>query len=143
VPELSTAPTTSRLPNPVAWLRGVWGDTRLLGRAFGLLLRAKPRLGLALVLPVQELVTTLVQQSGVATVERTVIAAGPRVVAPGPGAGLPTPTSGEITLDGEPLRRYDLAGLRARTTVVYQDAARFAFMLADNLALADPNGGSP
>ena len=125
-------------------------------------------------------------------------AAGPRVVAPGPGAGLPTPTrwrqgisvadvsftypqasravldsvsfqipagkvvalvgengagkttlvkllsrmydptSGEITLDGEPLRRYDQAGLRARTTVVYQDAARFAFTLADNLALADP-----
>lgn len=58
------------------------------------------------------------------------------------------PTEGEITLDGTPYATYDLAALRARLTVVYQDATRFGFTLADNIALADrdftwaePEGG--
>ena len=47
------------------------------------------------------------------------------------------PTEGEIRLDGEPYAAYDLAALRARLTVVYQDATRFGFTLADNIALAN------
>ncbi len=50
------------------------------------------------------------------------------------------PTAGEILLDGIPLRDYDLAGLRSRLAVVYQDFAHFALTLGENIAVggADP-----
>jgi len=47
------------------------------------------------------------------------------------------PTSGLILLDGEPLASYDLASLRSRMAVVYQDFARFALTLRENIAVGD------
>ncbi len=48
------------------------------------------------------------------------------------------PDAGTITLDGVSFADHDLAALRNRITVVYQDAARFAFTLEDNIAIGDP-----
>ena len=48
------------------------------------------------------------------------------------------PDAGTITLDGVPFARHDLTTLRNRITVVYQDAARFAFTLEDNIAIGTP-----
>jgi ATP-binding cassette subfamily B protein len=47
------------------------------------------------------------------------------------------PTSGQILLDGSPLAHYDLASLRKRMAVVYQDFARFALTLRENIAVGD------
>ncbi len=47
------------------------------------------------------------------------------------------PTSGQILLDGSPLANYDLASLRSRMAVVYQDFARFALTLRENIAVGD------
>jgi ATP-binding cassette, subfamily B, bacterial len=47
------------------------------------------------------------------------------------------PTSGLILLDGAPLANYDLASLRSRMAVVYQDFARFALPLRENIAVGD------
>jgi ATP-binding cassette subfamily B protein len=47
------------------------------------------------------------------------------------------PTSGLILLDGISLANYDLASLRSRMAVVYQDFARFALSLRENIALGD------
>ena len=53
------------------------------------------------------------------------------------------PTSGQILLDGVPLREYDLDSLRGRIAVVYQDFARFALTLRENIAVgaAAPDEG--
>ena len=51
------------------------------------------------------------------------------------------PTAGRITLDGVELAAYDLADLRANVAVVYQDFARFALSLRDNVAVGA--GGDP
>src|SRR5260221_7681367 len=47
------------------------------------------------------------------------------------------PTSGLILLDGIPLANYDLASLRRRMGLVYQDFARFALPLRENIAVGD------
>ncbi|HET8851256.1 MAG TPA: ABC transporter ATP-binding protein, partial [Ktedonobacteraceae bacterium] len=47
------------------------------------------------------------------------------------------PTSGLILLDGSSLANYDLASLRSRMAVVYQDFARFALPLRENIAVGD------
>ncbi len=47
------------------------------------------------------------------------------------------PTSGLILLDGTSLANYDLASLRSRMAVVYQDFARFALPLRENIAVGD------
>jgi len=47
------------------------------------------------------------------------------------------PTGGLILLDGPPLANYDLASLRSRMAVVYQDFARFALTLCENIAVGD------
>src|SRR6266571_5256990 len=47
------------------------------------------------------------------------------------------PTSGQILLDGTSLATYDLASLRSRMAVVYQDFARFALTLRENIAVGD------
>ena len=45
------------------------------------------------------------------------------------------PTGGTILLDARELAAYDLASLRARIAVVYQDVARFALSLGENIAV--------
>src|SRR5713101_6266090 len=47
------------------------------------------------------------------------------------------PTSGVILLDGISLANYDLASLRSHMAVVYQDFARFALTLRENIAVGD------
>jgi ATP-binding cassette, subfamily B, bacterial len=47
------------------------------------------------------------------------------------------PTSGLILLDGASLASYELASLRSRMAVVYQDFARFALTLRENIAVGD------
>ncbi len=47
------------------------------------------------------------------------------------------PISGLILLDGASLAHYDLASLRSRMAVVYQDFARFALPLRENIAVGD------
>jgi ATP-binding cassette, subfamily B, bacterial len=47
------------------------------------------------------------------------------------------PTSGLVLLDGSPLSHYDLASLRSRMAVLYQDFARFALTLRENIAVGD------
>src|SRR5258707_2335889 len=47
------------------------------------------------------------------------------------------PTSGLILLDGTSLASHDLASLRSRMAVVYQDFARFALTLRENIAVGD------
>ena len=43
------------------------------------------------------------------------------------------PTDGELRIDGHRAAAYDLDGLRRRTAVVYQDFARFALSLRENI----------
>lgn len=50
------------------------------------------------------------------------------------------PTSGDITLDGRPLRDYDLDSLRARIAVVYQDFAHFSLTLRENIGVGSGSG---
>ncbi len=45
------------------------------------------------------------------------------------------PMEGEILLDGKPLHAYDLESLRRRIAVVYQDFARFALSLGENISV--------
>ena len=45
------------------------------------------------------------------------------------------PVEGEILLDGRPLHAYDLESLRRRIAVVYQDFARFALSLGENITV--------
>ncbi len=45
------------------------------------------------------------------------------------------PVEGEILLDGKPLHVYDLESLRRRIAVVYQDFARFALSLGENITV--------
>ena len=45
------------------------------------------------------------------------------------------PVEGEILLDGKPLQAYDLESLRRRIAVVYQDFARFALSLGENITV--------
>ncbi|MFO1056099.1 MAG: ABC transporter ATP-binding protein [Dongiaceae bacterium] len=52
-------------------------------------------------------------------------------------ARLYDPTEGRILLDGRDLRDYDLAELRARVGVVFQDFVRFHFTAAENIAMGD------
>ncbi len=47
------------------------------------------------------------------------------------------PVSGLILLDGSLLANYELASLRSRMAVVYQDFARFALPLRENIAVGD------
>ncbi|WP_041424387.1 ATP-binding cassette domain-containing protein [Thermobaculum terrenum] len=50
------------------------------------------------------------------------------------------PIEGEILLDGVPIQEYDLEDLRGRIAVVYQDFARLALTLGENIAVG---GGDP
>ena len=45
------------------------------------------------------------------------------------------PSGGDILLDGKPLHAYDLESLRRRIAVVYQDFARFALSLGENITV--------
>ena len=45
------------------------------------------------------------------------------------------PTAGDVLLDGNPLHAYDLESLRRRIAVVYQDFARFALSLGENITV--------
>ncbi len=45
------------------------------------------------------------------------------------------PTAGDVLLDGKPLHAYDLESLRRRIAVVYQDFARFALSLGENITV--------
>ena len=45
------------------------------------------------------------------------------------------PTGGEIMIDGVPIRSYDVGSLRRRISVVYQDFARFALTLDENISV--------
>lgn len=47
------------------------------------------------------------------------------------------PASGQILLDGASLANYELASLRSRMAVMYQDFARFALTLRENIAVGD------
>jgi ATP-binding cassette, subfamily B, bacterial len=49
--------------------------------------------------------------------------------------GLRPPTSGEVLLDGAPLRDYELRSPRARTGPAFQDFARFSLTLRENVAV--------
>jgi ATP-binding cassette subfamily B protein len=51
------------------------------------------------------------------------------------------PTGGLILLDGIPLKSYEIASLRGRMAVVYQDFARFALPLRENIAVGDIETG--
>ncbi len=53
------------------------------------------------------------------------------------------PDGGEIRVDGVPLAAYELQSLRRRIAVVYQDFARFALTLRENIDLGavEPDGG--
>jgi ATP-binding cassette subfamily B protein len=51
------------------------------------------------------------------------------------------PVSGLIVLDGASLASYDLASLRSRMAVVYQDFAHFALTLHENIAVGDIESG--
>ena len=51
------------------------------------------------------------------------------------------PTVGEILLDGVPFHAYDLAALRRRIAVVYQDFARFALTLRESIAVGATEAG--
>jgi ATP-binding cassette, subfamily B, bacterial len=50
------------------------------------------------------------------------------------------PTAGTILLDGAPLAAYDLETLRRRIAVAYQDFARFALSLAENVTVGAVDG---
>ena len=50
-------------------------------------------------------------------------------------ARLYDPTEGRVLLDGHDLRDYDLAGLRARVGVIFQDFVRFHFTAAENIGV--------
>jgi len=47
------------------------------------------------------------------------------------------PTSGDILLDGVPIAAYDLAQLRQRVTVLFQDFAHFALSAQHNIGVGD------
>jgi ATP-binding cassette subfamily B protein len=53
--------------------------------------------------------------------------------------GMYAPDSGEILLDGRPLASDDLAAVRQRIGVVYQDFARFALTLRENVVVGAPD----
>jgi ATP-binding cassette subfamily B protein len=48
------------------------------------------------------------------------------------------PADGSIRLDGRLLAEFDLGSHRSRTATVYQDHARFALTLGENIAVAEP-----
>ena len=50
------------------------------------------------------------------------------------------PSSGQILLDGRPLAAYDLASLRRLMSAAYQDFARFALTLRENIAVGAAAG---
>ena len=50
-------------------------------------------------------------------------------------ARLYDPTEGRVLLDGRDLRDYDLAALRARVGVIFQDFVRFHFTAAENIGV--------
>lgn len=47
------------------------------------------------------------------------------------------PTEGEILLDGEDIRRYDVTALRRMFGVVFQDFGKYAFSVEENIRLGD------
>ncbi|MGD9388227.1 MAG: ABC transporter ATP-binding protein, partial [Gammaproteobacteria bacterium] len=52
-------------------------------------------------------------------------------------AGLYTPTSGRILLDGQDLREWDPEALRRRIGVIFQDFARYQFTVGENIGAGD------
>ena len=48
------------------------------------------------------------------------------------------PTSGEVLIDGKPMRRYSLESLRAHTALAPQETLLFAGTVADNIRMAKP-----
>jgi ATP-binding cassette subfamily B protein len=52
-------------------------------------------------------------------------------------AGMYTPTSGQITVDGVPLSRLDLAGWRGRMSAAFQDFVRFELVARETIGVGD------
>ncbi|MBX3126581.1 MAG: ABC transporter ATP-binding protein [Polyangiaceae bacterium] len=52
-------------------------------------------------------------------------------------SGLYPPTTGQITLDGLPLHRFDPSVLRRRIGVIFQDFARYQLLLGENIGAGD------
>ncbi|HEX3621434.1 MAG TPA: ABC transporter ATP-binding protein [Acidimicrobiales bacterium] len=55
-------------------------------------------------------------------------------------AGLYEPDAGAITVDGIPLRTFDVASWRRRLAVIFQDFVRYELSAADNVGLAGVGG---
>jgi ATP-binding cassette subfamily B protein len=51
--------------------------------------------------------------------------------------GLLSPTEGEVRLDGEPIDRYDIPGLRRRMSAAFQDHVRFELAAQEAVGLGD------
>ncbi|HUH03193.1 MAG TPA: ABC transporter ATP-binding protein [Kofleriaceae bacterium] len=51
-----------------------------------------------------------------------------------------TPTSGRITLDGLDLQQWDLAALRRRIGVIFQDFVRYQLTVGENIGVGDGSG---
>jgi ABC-type multidrug transport system fused ATPase/permease subunit len=51
-----------------------------------------------------------------------------------------TPTSGRITLDGLDLQEWELAALRRRIGVIFQDFVRYQFKVGENIGVGDGTG---
>jgi ATP-binding cassette subfamily B protein len=52
-------------------------------------------------------------------------------------AGLYTPTAGEVTVDGTPVRDWDVAALRRRIGVIFQDFVRYQLTVGENIGAGD------
>ncbi len=52
-------------------------------------------------------------------------------------AGLYTPTEGEVTVDGTPVRDWDVAALRRRIGVIFQDFVRYQLTVGENIGAGD------
>jgi ATP-binding cassette, subfamily B, bacterial len=50
------------------------------------------------------------------------------------------PTGGRVVLDGTDLREWDLAALRRRVGVIFQDFVRYQFIVGENIGVGDVDG---
>lgn len=52
-------------------------------------------------------------------------------------AGLYTPTAGQVTVDGTPVRAWDVTALRRRIGVIFQDFVRYQLTVGENIGAGD------
>mgnify|MGYP001241985161 CR=1 FL=1 len=119
-PAIAVAPGESGLPAPVALHSGVAFDRVRFRYPEG---KWDTLDEVTVLLPAGK-VTALVGANG--TGKSTLVKLLTRMYDPG---------SGVISLDGLPLASYDLESLRRRIAVVYQDFARFALTMRDNIVI--------